>query len=506
MAVLLLFEMKRQPTNSMTRFPATQLFCTAIFVLFAAAGSRVSAAAAQELLRGFTASPDPSGSSFQSLLRDTAGNYSLGFLRVNRAQLALAVIHVPSSEALWVANPTRLPRWSKATRVLFNGSLVISDPQTGVFWSTQTDGDRVWLNTSNLEIQKLDASHSILWQSFYFPSDTLVENQNFTSTMSLVSSNGLYCMRLGSDFIGLYANFNQASGSGQIYWKHRALEAKADVIDGQGPIYLVLSPDGFLGMYQNRSVPVDVQSFSSFQQRGSGARRVRLEPDGNLRGYFWTGSSWVLDYQAIPDSDQCELPSACGSYGLCQQGKGCSCIDNRTDYNSGHCSSSENNSGDFCGQSNNSKYRVVRRNGLELPYKDLMGFEKMGSQAQCEEACENNCTCWGVVYTNSSGFCYTLSYPIQTLVAVGDETKVGYFKVAEGAGKKEMGVGYGVGIGFLCVAVLSFLVLVGFVVYRLRMKKRGHNGYMEEEENGVGVGPYKDLGSASFRSIELCQR
>ena len=108
--------------------------------------------------------------------------------------------------------------------------------------------------------------------------------------MTLVSSNGLYSVRLGPDYIGLYAKFNGEHEPDQIYLRHKALEAKAEVIEGQGPIYIILSSDGYLGMYQNGSVPVDVQSFGTFQQTRSGARLVRIEPDGNLKGYYWTGS------------------------------------------------------------------------------------------------------------------------------------------------------------------------------------------------------------------------
>ncbi|KAK4419330.1 PAN domain-containing protein [Sesamum alatum] len=456
----------------------------------------------RELLVGFRAAPDPAVSSFQPLLTDSSGNYSLGFLRVNQNQLSLSVLHVPSSVPLWSANTTRLARWADPTQLFFNGSLVLSDARTGVFWSTSTTGDRVWLsNTSNLLIQKRDGVN-ILWQSFDFPSDTLVENQNFTNTMALVSSNGLYSMMLGPDYIGLYAKFSGSGrGPGQMYLKHRALEAKAEIVEGQ-PIYMVLKSDGYLGMFQNGSVPVDVQSFNTFQQNVSGIRRVRIEPDGNLKGYYWTGSSWILDYQAI--SDPCELPSSCGSYGLCKPGKGCSCLENnRTAPDSGGCAPAGNQlSGDFCG-AYDSRVRVVRRSGVELPFKELMGYKKMSSMEQCEGACEGNCTCWGVVYSNSSGFCYMLDYPIQTVVEAGDETKVGYFKVREGVRKKRVETWVGMGLGLLFGAILVLGGVVGLRWYKLR--SRGVKRYLEEE--GVsGVGPYKDLGGASFRSIELCEK
>jgi len=118
---------------------------------------------AQELLQaGFKATPNPKISTFQPLLNDSTGNFSLAFLRVNKTQLALAVLHVPSSEPLWLANPTDLASWSDHTQLFFNGSLVISDPHSRVFWSTPTNGDLVvLLNSSNLQVQKkLDQASS----------------------------------------------------------------------------------------------------------------------------------------------------------------------------------------------------------------------------------------------------------------------------------------------------------------------------------------------------------
>ncbi|KAJ8537685.1 hypothetical protein K7X08_014225 [Anisodus acutangulus] len=498
--------------NSITRLKLTQFINISIFLstfcLF-----KVVSDTPKELFKGFKATPNPQITKYQPILSDINGNYSLSFLRVENDQLSLGIIHVASFESIWVANLTRFAKWADPTELFFNGSLVLSDPSSGVFWSTHTDGDRVSLsNTSNLQVEKLDSgvtSPFVSWQSFHFPSDTLVENQNFTSAMTLVSSNGLYSMSLGSDFFGLYVKLkdgpglDSGSGPGRMYWKHKALEAKADVIEGQGPIYAVLKSDGFFGMYQNESVPVDVESFNSFQQPVSGVRRIRVEPNGNLKGYFWVGSSWVLDYQAIKET--CELPSPCGSYGLCRPGKGCSCLDNSTNYNSGGCVPPENqDSRDFCGvYDHHKKYKELSRNGVELPNKELMDYQKMVSFQKCRSACEGNCTCWGVVYTNTSGFCYILDYPIQSLVGVGDESKMGFFKVREGVVKDKMEVGLVVGAGLLCGAILIFGGVIGLGYYRYRKRKRGVSGYVED---GMIVGPYKDLGNASFSSIELSER
>lgn len=455
--------------------------------------------ATQELSLGFKATPDKSSNSFQSILNDPSGNFSLGFLRVNSKELALAVVHVASSQSFWLANPTQLAPWSDRTQLFFNGSLVLSGPHGKIIWSTQTQADRVLLlNTSNLQLQKADSTSSVSWQSFDFPTNTLVVNQNFTSKMSLASSNALYSMRLGEDFIGLYAAFSEKTE--QIYLRHKALEAKADIIPGKAPIYARIGSTGFLGMYQDGNpVEVDLQAFKSYQKNISGFLMVRIESDGNLKGYYWDGSEWILDYQAI--SNTCELPSPCGSYGLCTSGSGCSCLDNRTtDFSSGKCLTSSSGD-DFCNDDvkNGNGFWVLRRNGVDLPFKELMRYEITSSLEQCESLCENNCSCWGALYNNGSGFCHMVDYPIQTVLGVGDDTKVGYFKVRESAGKKK-GIDAGIGVGIAILVSVVIAGLIGGVV--IWLKKRRMKRILEEED-GVSPGPYKNLGSASFRSIEM---
>jgi hypothetical protein len=482
--------------NSAIRPRETQLLLFTTSILFAYI---TTLSTAQVLLQGFKATPNPKVSTFQPLLNDSTGNFSLAFLRVNKNQLALAVLHVPSSEPLWLANPTELASWSDHTQLFFNGSLVISDPHSRVFWSTRTNGDLVMLlNSSNLQIQKkLDqAASSVLWQSFDFPTDTLVENQNFTASQSLISQNGLYSMRLGSNFIGLYANF-QEKYDDQIYWKHTALQAKAEIVEGQGPIYVRVNSDGYLGMYQKGSIPVDVEPFNSFQRPIDGFLRLRLEQDGDLKGYYWEGSSWILNYQAI--SDPCELPSPCGPYGLCMPGSGCSCLDNRTEFRSDEeCAPVE--TGDFCGEKvMKDNFKALTRSGVELPNKELMQYQTASSLEQCQGLCDNNCSCWGAVYNNGSGFCYLLDYPIQTLVAVGDESKVGYFKVREGAGKRKRNVGVAVAYAVVGGVIAVFIGLIGFWTYRTWIRRKR----TREEEGEFSPGPYKNLGSASFKSIEM---
>lgn len=449
----------------------------------------------QELLKGFSAVPLSSVTSFQPILSDQSGNFSLGFLRLNRNQLALAVLHVASSEPLWLANPTHLASWSQSTRLFFNGSLIISDPETDFLWSTATNGDRVvLLNTSNLQVQKKGESSSVIWQSFDFPTNTVVQDQNFTA---LVSSNGLYSLRMGNDFMGLYAK--HGGGSDELYWKHTALEAKAEIVEGNGPIYARISPDGYLGMYQTGTKPVDVQKFNNFQRPHPLFLMVRIEPDGNLKGYCWDGSTWLLNYQGIDDT--CELPNPCGPYGLCTPGRsGCSCLDNRTSYSARGCM--KEGYGDLCGEGMaEDKYWVMRRTGVEPAHKELTRQERASSVEECEGMCEKDCRCWGALYYNATGYCYVVEHPIQTMVGTGLESKVGYFKVRKGAQDRRRRVGLSVGI---VGGVVAMMGVIGAASYTMRRRRRRRRGVEEEEEEDrVISGPYKNLASASFRSIEM---
>ena len=308
--------------------------------------------------------------------------------------------------------------------------------------------------------------------------------------------------------MGLYENYAEKDGASLrqlLYWKHTALQAKAEIKEGKGPIYARVNKEGYLAMYQTSAKPVDVQKFDSFQQvvTTSSFVLVRLEPDGNLKGYYWDAekSSWVLNYQAITET--CELPSPCGSHGLCTPGgSGCSCLDNRTRFEPGGCLGGGDINGDLCGERvGGDGYWVLRRTGVEPSHKELLGHVTTSSLAECEGLCERNCSCWGALYNNATGFCYLLDYPIGSLLGTGDDYKVGYFKVRRTAGgsnrvRVRLRVVAGVLVGIVVV------IGIGVSLMRMRRKRKGVSGILSEE-NGASPGPYKNLGSASFKSIEM---
>jgi hypothetical protein len=49
------------------------------------------------------------------------------------------------------------------------------------------------------------------------------------------------------------------------------------------------------------SPPADVLPFDTFNRGVRAFRRMTIEPDGNLRAYYWAESWWTLHYTAITE-------------------------------------------------------------------------------------------------------------------------------------------------------------------------------------------------------------
>ncbi|KAG9459017.1 hypothetical protein H6P81_003525 [Aristolochia fimbriata] len=461
---------------------------------------RVSAAAPTEITRGFSAVPDPSIPGFQTLLADPNSEFCLAFLRVGGSHLELAVVHSPSAEPVWVANPKPTARWSSHTTLSFDGDLVLSAAGTGVpLWSSKVDGgERVRvLHGGNLQI--LGNGSVVLWQSFDFPTDTLLGNQNFTSNMTLRSPNGLYAMRVEHDYLGLFAEFQQ--GRRQLYWKRTAMQAKAQIVAGLGPIYARVDRNGFLGLYQTEATPLDVLAFSTYYKLPvNSTRRLRIESDGNIRAHYWNSGEWVLDFSAI--QEPCGLPSECGPYGLCSPDAGCACLDDRVKYGPNGCAPDSDDDDDYSCEED--EFRVVERTDVDLKYKKLVASATAASAAECWEGCVKNCSCWAALYSNSTEACYRVEFPVRTVVASTPEAgKMAFFKVRRRGEKVRVGVAGVLGLVAAAAALSAAVGLVGYGVWRWR-RQRKSNGLLSEE--GLEPGPYRDLNEKSEMGVELCNR
>jgi D-mannose binding lectin/S-locus glycoprotein domain/PAN domain len=400
---------------------STNFFVCYILALLMVRCTAANSSIHTRIAKGFTASPTRSNAQFEPLLTDVIGVFAFGFLRIGSAKLDLAIIHQPSMQQVWRANPLNLPNWDNSTMLSFDGNLVLTDEtvQAGTIWTSKyAGGDYVTLsNNSNLQIYTSDGGDSPLWQSFDYPFDTLVQGQKFSSATiaSLVTADKQYTLRIGIAYLALFMQFQE--GQELNYWKHTALKATA-----LKDIYAQVDPRGFLGLYYVRDgTSVDRIPFDSFERGYLGFHRLTLQSDGNLYAYYWDNDRWALVYTAQTES--CGLPGICGAYGICIPGSPpqCSCLVNGTD------GCLQTDSGDFCG-GQNSGFSVVRTSGVTVEYTDIMEIISVDSLNECEKTCEQSCVCWGALYANTAKNCYIMDYPIQTVEKSGSAYK-GYFKL-----------------------------------------------------------------------------
>ncbi|KAJ1686292.1 hypothetical protein LUZ63_017682 [Rhynchospora breviuscula] len=403
---------------------STSLFVCYMLALLAVQWTAADSNIPTRIIKGFKASPSRGSAQFEPLLTDITGVFAFGFLHISSAKLDLAIIHQPSTQQVWRANPFNLANWGNSTTFSFNGNIVLTDEtiQDSLIWSSKSvGGDYLALsNNSNLQIYASPADSST-WQSFDYPFDTLVQGQKFSSasTASLVTADKRYTLRIGIAYLALFMEFH---GSQEMnYWKHTALKANA-----LKDIYAQVDPRGFLGIYYvSDGNYVDRIPFDSFERGLLGFHRLTLESDGNLYAYYWNNDTWVSVYTA--QTEPCGLPGKCGAYGICIPGSPtqCTCLVNGTD----GCLQSD--SGDFCGNQNTG-FSVIRKSGVTVEYTDIMETIIVGSLDECEKTCEQSCVCWGALYSNAAKSCYIMDYPIQTVEKSGASYN-GYFKLRSNA-------------------------------------------------------------------------
>ncbi|KAG5550300.1 hypothetical protein RHGRI_015306 [Rhododendron griersonianum] len=282
--------------------------------------------------------------------------------------------------------------------------------ERGSSLSVKEDEDGSALITSpdsNLVLK--DPSGKILWQSFDFPTDTLLPYQTFTKSKKLISSlrNGTYA----SGYFNLYFDSDNVlrlvydgPDISSLYWPNPDFS-----IYENGRTNYNSSRFAFLDD-MGRFFSSDQLQFNATDMGFGIKRRLTLDYDGNLRLYslnHLTGS-WVVSWMAL--GQQCLVHGLCGRNGICaygHRGAKCTCtpgyeVIDPSDWNQG-CKPKFNLS---CSNPQPVKF-------VELLYSDYYGFDlnttKISFDA-CKEICLKDCRCEAFNYRLlGEGVCFLKS-------------------------------------------------------------------------------------------------
>ncbi|KAI3809991.1 hypothetical protein L1987_19596 [Smallanthus sonchifolius] len=342
------------------------------------------------------------------------GIFKLGFFQTGSSEhryLGISYKKIPVTTVVWVANRNH-PLMGASPHVLkidSPGNLLLSN-NISMIWSSNTttasgNVTATLRDTGNLVL--MDQNHKVLWQSFDYPTDTLLPG-----------------MKLGYDYLrGIEWHLTswksiQDPALGKLTWgsdtknypESKLKQGKMVKFRG-GPWKNTRIPGGSQ-FQRNLTTELSVViterevSFSYNLDNSSFLPRVTLNSSGQLESWMWVedGKKWQLA-MSLP-IDVCDTYSICSAYGICRLnrfGQSCGCLDEKR-FVPRNQKSWE--TGDWSGgcvrrtplACKNGSEGFIKYSDIKLPDTKSTWFNMSMSLEECEAKCLMNCTC--MAYAN----------------------------------------------------------------------------------------------------------
>ncbi|CAH9103175.1 unnamed protein product [Cuscuta europaea] len=247
----------------------------------------------------------------------------------------------------------------------------------------------------------MDSKNTIKWQSFNFPTNTILWGQRLSPMTRLTafpisnsSPSFYYSLEIHDDKLALYLNSGNWKYS---YWEYRPS-------DNRNITYACLTSQG-LEIYNGLNWRI-TQITSKTPQEPPKFLAL-ADATGNLGLYYYSPQKQVFEvsYEAI--NNTCYLPFACNkSYGICTSSGECSCIRLVKRGLSGlYCCNEEMLAGGSCDKS---RLGMIELHGITTVLSSSSKKVNL-TKAACADLCLNNCTCVAAMYgdnVNREGECY----------------------------------------------------------------------------------------------------
>ncbi|XXG69557.1 hypothetical protein AAC387_Pa06g2391 [Persea americana] len=382
-------------------------------------------------------------------------NFVLGFFSPGNSTnryVGVWYYRVPEQTVIWVANG-RNPIPNKNSGVLTitrDGSFMILDSSRGSSYllaigSSLKNPSAKILDTGNLVFGETNPDGNegkILWQSFDYPTDSLLPYMKLVLNKSTGENHFLTSWRSAEDPApGEYA-FGVDTNDNINIWKNGISQWKSRARSGQ---IFTAAPDSSSSYILNFSSPSDEKlgSYSYTTNNNSVITRLVISMTGQMNRFSWSVSRqmWII-YWEQPKRG-CNVSSLCGAYGICSESAfpTCQCLEGF-----GPASVRDWSAGVW---SVGCKRKIKLRCGENRSVDDgddvfvklpKVGFGKAqpqplrigGSQEECKVACMRNCSCFAYAYEKG---CYVWEGDLFNLQQLQDGDETGrdiYLRVARG--------------------------------------------------------------------------
>ncbi|KAB1205358.1 hypothetical protein CJ030_MR7G010694 [Morella rubra] len=421
----------------------------------------------------------------------------------------LCVIHAESNTIIWSANRDA-PISESGTVSLTSKGLTIADEDGKIRWSTPPLKSSVsaLLLTDFGNLVLHDRSNASLWESFHYPTDTIVIGQHLPVGASLSSAVSDDDLSSGDYKLTITTSDAFLQWKGQTYWK-LSMDTKAFVNANYAAEYMAINGTGLYLFGNNESVVV-IEVFLPL----SDFPIAQLGTSGMFTVSSYTSDNWLQEFSG-PDDD-CGIPFICGPIGFCKYDSSssnpiCSCP-------SGFHGGLQNTSGCLPSDGSyslpvscNSTNKGSRSDPSAFSYLWLGNgsgyFSNSFSQpvkygvnvSFCKNLCSMDCSCLGIFYGNSSGSCYVLENELGSIMSVDptDTNLAGFIKVLGGSSTTNFSGTTSVSGQRQAVPVAA-LVLLPFVGFFLLVAL----GFLFWKRCGLSKSKEKISGRCNSRSSE----
>ncbi|MBA0746025.1 hypothetical protein Gogos_008573 [Gossypium gossypioides] len=366
--------------------------------------------------------------------------------KAHETDFYLCIIHVESNTIIWSANRDS-PISSSGEMGLTIQGIRIVNSDGHLEWSTPrlkaTVHALVLTEMGNLVL--LDQFNASLWESFRYPTDTIVFGQRLSVGANLSSAVSESNLSTGDYRFTVTASDAILQWYKQAFWK-LSMDTKAYVDSSYDVEYMAINKTGLYLLGRNGSAVVIRLNLST-----TNFRIAKLGFSGQFSVSSFSSGKWVQEF--VGPIDNCQIPTNCGKMGLCTRestsnAPTCSCP-------SGFRSASQNIGGCLpndrsyslptaCDSTKN--VSVSESNSSDVSYIKLGSgmeyFSLVFSQPDiysvnfsvCQDVCTGNCACLGIFHENSSGSCYVLENELGSIILsdTGANDLQGYVKVLVG--------------------------------------------------------------------------
>nr|GMD99510.1 G-type lectin S-receptor-like serine/threonine-protein kinase At4g27290 [Ipomoea batatas] len=441
----------------------------------------------------------------------SGGVFEMGFFSptnsTHNIYLAIWYNQTPIRPVVWIANrDTPLNNTSSvALQIISPGRLALVDSNGAEIWRTNTsrlvpNPVAKLLDSGNLVLIDAndDSPENLLWQSFDYPTDTLLPGmrigKNFVTGLEISVSAWKTETDPGT---GQYRTSFDPTGFPQIvFWK------------GGNKMYRSGPWTGYnwrdlekWGLFVETSVIINATEVMTGQVfKTSKLIRFVLTSTGTLQFYMGENGTGKWNSFPIVPQDGCDKYGICGPYGSCDNNKSpvCGCLDKFVPRDPVVWGSS-----DFSGgcvrrtpldHKNRSSDGFKRYSGLKLPDTNVSIFHKNMTLQECNQVCFSNFSCMAystLIISNGENGCLLWFDDLIDIrvVVIPEDGQDLYIRMASSdldypsrsKGKKLKIIKLSLSVlgGILVLSLTSTLIIV---LYRRKRKKIHLNLKWEEDQ------------------------